>query len=304
MTHRQISERLRGIFLPVVTPFDRHGVVDGGAFSENLRRYVGVGLAGIVVAGSTGEAPYLTERERLRLVELARRIVRPPELLIAGTGLESTAGTLRLSRQVVACGADAVLLLTPGYYKGRMDSAALQAHYRAVADGVRQPVILYNIPQFTGIRMAPETIGALSRHSNIIGIKESSGDLPYVRAILRKVRRSFRVIVGSPVILLDALRAGAGGGVLGQAGFVPEICVAVYEAFRRGQMKLALDLQERMKLLAEKVNTPYGVAGVKAALDLCGYAGGAPRPPLAPLGPAARRSVAAAIKEARRGLEF
>jgi 4-hydroxy-2-oxoglutarate aldolase len=304
MTHEQIVSNFKGILVPVVTPFNRRGDIDFGLFRENLRRYAGSGLAGILVAGSTGEAPYLTERERLRLLETARDLVRPPELLLAGTGLESTRQTLALSREAEARGADAVLLLTPCYYKARMDSAALRRHFRAVADGLRRPVILYNIPQFTGVRMGPDTIRALSRHPNIFALKESSGDLAYVRAILRKVRSGFRVVVGAAAILLDALRAGAAGAVLGLAGFAPEICVGIYEAFQKRQLRAARELQQRLTLLTQKIILPYGVAGIKAALDLCGYAGGPPRLPLAPLTAAGRGAVAAALREARAGLEF
>jgi 4-hydroxy-2-oxoglutarate aldolase len=304
MTRKRLVGSLQGIFVPVVTPFDRRRNVDIGLFRENLHRYVGIGLAGIVIAGSTGEAPFLTERERLRLVETARRIVRPPEILIAGTGLEGTAATLRLSREAVARGADVALVITPNYYKARMDSAALTAHFQVLADGLRRPVIMYNIPQFTGIRMDPNTIGRLSGYPNIAGLKESSGDLAYVRAILRRVRPGFPLLVGSPPILLDALRAGAAGGVLGQASFVPEICLAVYEAFRKGRMKSARDLQQRLTLLAQKITAPYGIAGVKAAVELCGYAAGPPRGPLLPLKASGRRAVAAALREARAGLEL
>ncbi len=303
VTRKDIIDNLRGIFLPIVTPFNRRGGIDEGCFRENLRRYVEAGLAGILVAGSTGEAPYLAERERLRLVQLARELVRPPQLLIAGTGLESTRATIFLSREAIARGADVVLVLTPNYFKSRMDSAALTAHYRAVADAVRRPVEIYSIPQFTGIYIDVGTIARLSRHPNIVGLKESSGNLTFVRAVLRKVRPAFRVLVGSGVIILEGLRAGAAGGVLGQAGFVPELCVGLHEAFRHGQMRVARSLQQRLALLVEKIHVPYGVAGVKAALDLCGYHGGTPRAPLLSLDTAGRRAVAAAIKEARLGLE-
>jgi 4-hydroxy-2-oxoglutarate aldolase len=304
MTHKEIVANLKGIFPPVVTPFSRRGDVDEGCFRENLRRLSGIGLSGILVAGSTGEAPLLTERERLRLVEVARDVVRPPEILIVGTGLESTAATLRLSREAVARGADAVLVVTPNYYKPRMDSDSLAAHYRAVAGGVSRPVIVYSIPQFTGIHMDPETIGQLSRLPNVVGLKESSGDLAFVRAILRRVRPGFRVLVGSVSILYDGLRAGAAGGVLGQTNFAPALCVGLYHAFLHRRAREARELQQRLLPLAQKISIPYGVAGIKAALDLCGYAGGSPRAPLAPLGAAQRRAVAAAIQEARVGLEF
>lgn len=304
MTRKEIIANLKGILPPVVTPFNRRGDVDERLFRENLQRYTGVGLAGIVVAGSTGEAPYLSERERLRLVGVARDVLRPPELLIVGTGLESTQQTLRLSRGAVARGADALLVLTPNYYKPRMDSSALKTHFRAIADRVRRPVIIYSIPQFTGLHMEANAIAALSRHPNIVGLKESSGDLSFLLSVLRHTAPGFRVLVGSAQILLASLRAGAAGGVLAQACFAPEVCVGVYETFQRGQLKAARALQRRLIPLAQKVCLPYGVSGIKAALDLSGYNGGPPRAPLVALNAVQRRAVAAALREARAGLDF
>jgi len=304
MIRREILMSLRGVFPPVVTPFDRRGQIDSGAFCENLRRYTGVGLSGILIAGSTGEAPYLTDRERLRLIELGRRIITPPALLLVGTGLESTRETLRLSREAAKRGADVLLVLTPNYYKSRMDSDALTCHYRSLADRLPRPLMIYNIPQFTGIRMDPATIGALSRHPNIYGIKESSGDLAYLQAILRRVPRRFRVFTGSGAIFLDALQAGAAGGILGQACFTPEICVGLYDAFTRRRRKLATELQSRLQVLVQEISVPHGVPGIKAALDLAGYLGRLPRPPLLALSEAGRRVVAAALEKSRAGLDF
>lgn len=304
MTRQEIISNLRGVFPPVVTPFGTSGKLDDRAFCENLRRLVGIGLSGILIAGSTGEAPYLTNRERLRLVDLARRIIRPPELLLVGTGLESTRETLGLSREAIQRGADGLLILTPSYYKSRMDSEALSNHYRFLGDRLRRPVIIYNIPQFTGIRMEPRTVGVLSRHPNIVGIKESSGDLIYLRAILRRVSRQFRVLTGSGAIFLEALRAGAAGGVLGQACFAPEICLGLQDAFTRRRLKMARELQRRLGVLVKEVSLPYGVPGIKAALDLAGYHGGRPRSPLLSLSPAGRKAVAAAIRGAWAGLDY
>jgi 4-hydroxy-2-oxoglutarate aldolase len=304
MTRKEIIQNLKGIFAPVVTPFDRRGDIDEGKFRENLQKLAGIGLAGALVAGSTGEAPYLEERERLRLIELARGLVRPPEILIAGTGLESTAATVRLSREAVARGADAVLVLTPNYYKSKMDADALAAHYRAVARQVERPVIIYSIPQFTGLHLEPSTIAKLSQIPNVVGLKESSGDIHFVRAVLRRARPGFRVLVGSVVILKEALRAGAVGAVLAQANFAPELCVGLYQAFLQKKRKAALEFQARLLPLARGISLPYGVPGIKAALDLSGYAGGFPRPPLAPLAPEARKVVVAALREAHAGLEY
>jgi 4-hydroxy-2-oxoglutarate aldolase len=304
MTRKEVIQNLKGIFPPAVTPFDRRGQIDEGLFRENLQRLAGIGLSGVLVAGSTGEAPYLSERERLRLVEVARELVRPPEILIAGVGLEGTDATVQLSREAVARGADAVLVLTPNYYKSRMDADTLAAHYRTVAKHLERPVIIYSIPQFTGLHVEPSTIEKLSHIPNVVGLKESSGDLRFVRAVLRRVRPGFRVLVGSVVILNQALRAGAAGAVLSQASFAPELCVGLYQAFLHKKRKTALEFQERLLPLARKIALPFGVPGIKAALDLAGYAGGFPRAPLAPLEPASRELVAAALREARAGLEY
>ncbi len=304
MNRKSVISNLQGIFPPVVSPLNRRGEVDFAQFRENVSRLTGMGLGGILVAGSTGEAPYLTERERLRLVEVARQMVKPPEVLLVGTGLESTRATLRLSREAIARGADAVLVVTPAYYKSRMDGEALVAHYRAVAAGVRRPVLVYSIPQFTGIRMEPETIGRLSRLPNVVGLKESSGDLGFVRAVLKKVRPGFRLLIGSISILLDALQAGAVGAVLSQANFVPELCVGLYEAARHGQMKTARELQERLLPLAQKIAIPYGVPGIKAAVELSGFWAGPPRSPLLPVSARVRREIAQVLRECRAGLDF
>jgi 4-hydroxy-2-oxoglutarate aldolase len=305
MTNQKVHELLKGVFPPLVTPFNRRGDIDFGRFRENVKYYAATAVSGIVIAGSTGEAPFLTEQERLRLVEAARDIVRPPQLLILSAGLESTLLTIKLSREAVARGADALLIITPNYFKARMADAAVQlGYYRAVADSLRRPILIYNIPQFTGIRLTPETIGALSRHPNIAGLKESSGDLAYDRRILRSVRPGFRVFTGFPRIFLDVLRAGGAGGVLGQSNYAPELCVGIYDAFRNRQLKLARSLQERLTTLFEKVAVPFGVPGVKMAVEICGLHGGPPRAPLAPLKAGARRVIAAALREATQGLAF
>ena len=304
MTRKEIIQNLKGIFPPVVTPFNRQGEFDEGLFRENVQRLTGIGLAGVLVAGSSGEAPYLTEGERLRLVEVARDLVCPPEIVIAGVGLESTDATIGLGREAVARGADALLVITPNYYKSKMDADALERHYRAVASQVNRPVIIYSIPQFTGLHLEPSTIGRLSRVPNVVALKESSGDLQLVRAVLRRVRPAFRVLVGSVAILYESLRAGAVGAVLAQADFAPELCVGLYQAFMQRKRKSALELQARLLPLARKISMPFGVPGIKAALDLSGYAGGFPRAPLAALGPAARKLVAEALREARAGLEY
>lgn len=302
MTHREIVAQLGGIFPPVASPFNRRGEIDEKAFRANLQRYARTGLNGVLVAGSTGEAAYLTEAERLRLVEIARELIRPPKLLMAGTGLESTAATLRLSREAVARGADAVLLVPPNYYKPAMRPGVLENHFRTIADGLKRPVLLYSIPQYTGFQMDVAMIGRLSRHPNIVGMKESSGNLDFVRAILRRVKPGFRFLVGSGLLFPAVLEAGACGAVLGQATFEPAICLSLHEAFRRQDGEATEMLRARLVMLLNEITTRYGIPGVKAAMDLSGYVGGDPRPPLLPLKAADRRRIASVLKQARAGL--
>jgi 4-hydroxy-2-oxoglutarate aldolase len=293
---RNTIDYLHGIFPPVTTPFNSRGELDEESFCENLLKYVSMRLSGVVVAGSTGEAPFLAASERLRLVTLARQIVPPPRLLIVGTGLEGTGETIRLSREAVRRGADALLVVPPNYYKARIDAAAQIAHYSAVADAVRCSVLIYSIPQFTGIHMSVETIATLSEHPNIVGLKDSSGDLSFVRAVLKSCRAGFRVLAGTVAILPDAVWAGAVGGVVSQANFVPTLCLSLYEASLRKDYRLVAAIRRRIEPLIADIVAPFGVAGIKAALDECGYYGGPPRLPLQGLSAVQLRRVKGAIK--------
>ncbi|MGH9376279.1 MAG: dihydrodipicolinate synthase family protein [Terriglobia bacterium] len=302
MTHQEIVANLAGAFPPVSTPFNRRGGVDEKGFRANMERYTGIGLGGVVVSGSTGEAPYLTEPERLRLIEIAREVIHPPELVIAGTGLESTEATLRLSREAVARGADALLVLPPVYYKSAMKTEIIENHYRAVADGVKRPVLIYSIPQCSGLQMDVAMIGRLSRRPNIAGLKESSGNVDFVRAILGKVKKGFHLLMGSGGGFVAALDSGAAGGIVAQCGFEPRLCIGLYEAYRLGDRVTAERLQSLLRILVSEITAPYGIPGVKAALDLSGYVGGDPRPPLSPLGAAVRRKIASALKRVRAEL--
>ena len=303
MTRQQILHHLRGVFAPVVTPFNRRGELDERGFVSNLRAYQNAGLSGLLVAGSTGEAPYLTERERLRCLELARSLIRPPMLLLAGTGLESTRETIRLSREAIRRGADALLIVTPSYYKPRMDSPTLMAHYRAVADAVSRPVLIYSIPQFTGVNISAETIAKLSRHRNIVGLKESSGNLAFVREVLATSQAGFRVLIGSALIVLEGLKAGAAGAVLGPADYAPELCVGLVQALAAGDGERAAKLQSALAPLVTDIANPFGIAGIKAAMDERGYRGGQPRWPLLPVTAKQRRQIAAVLSRAQAALK-
>lgn len=272
---------LRGVFAPVVTPFRRDGALDLAAFEENLEGFSGEDLAGYLVLGSNGEAGSLDDEEKLALVRAAR-LRSAGRMLLAGTGLESTRATIALTRRAADAGADAALVLTPSYYKPQMSPEALRRHFEAVADASPIPVLLYSVPQFTGIPFPAALAPALAAHPRIRGMKESSGDVGLLGRIKGSVPDSFSVLCGAAAVFYPALCVGASGGVLAVACCAPRPVAALYRAFERGDHAAARRLQEALTPLATAVTTAHGVAGLKAAMDAAGRRGGAVRPPLLP----------------------
>ena len=272
---------LAGVYPPIATPFDAGGDVDRRALAANVARYAEQGVRGVVALGSNGEAPLLDEPESDAVIAAAREALPADRLLIAGTGRESTRATLDASRRAAGLGADAVLVRTPSYFKPRMTPSALVAHYTAIADAAGVPVLLYNYPAVTGITLTPDTVGRLARHPNIVGIKETSTDAAQIAAYVDASRgEAFTVLAGSAPAFYAALCLGASGAILAAACVVPRACVALLTAFSRGDHEKARDLQRRMIPIAAAVTSGYGVAGLKLAMDIAGYHGGLPRPPL------------------------
>jgi 4-hydroxy-2-oxoglutarate aldolase len=273
---------LRGVFPPLVTPFRQDGALDLAAFEANLESYSTEDLAGYLVLGSNGEAGSLDEDEKLSLVCAARERSAGRTLLV-GSGLESTRATIDLTRRVADAGADAVLVLTPHYYKPQMTVEALRGHFEDVADASPVPVLLYSVPQFTGLPFPVPLAAALSVHPRIHGMKESSGDIGLLGRIKGAVPESFRVLCGAAAVFYPALCLGAAGGVLAAACCSPRPVAALHRAFERGDHAAARRLQEALAALAAAVTTPYGVPGLKAAMDQSGRRGGAIRAPLRPV---------------------
>lgn len=290
---------LSGVFLPVPTPFrGDDGPPDLEAMGRNLSRWLEAPVAGIVVAGSTGEAPLLEDRELYALVDAARRAVPRDRLLVAGTGQESTRRTVVLSREAAARGADAVMVRPPAYYAGAMDFEALVGHYTAVADASPVPVLLYNIPRYVPVELEPELVNHLARHPNVAGIKDSDGDLRRLGTVAEGIDGEAALLAGSGSVLYGALEVGAAGGVVAVGCLAPEEACALVSAVREGDAGRAGSLQERLDALNRAVVGRHGVPGVKHALDWLGLSGGAPRPPLRPLGSDGRESVESALRAA------
>jgi 4-hydroxy-2-oxoglutarate aldolase len=295
-----MSHLLRGVFGPVTTPFGGDGELDRGAFEHNVAAHMRQGLQGVVVTGSTGEAALLDERERQQLVEWARPRLAGGKVLIAGVGAESTRTTIRNAAGAAERGADAVLVVAPHYFGSAMTEGALRAHYLRVADESPAPVVLYNIPKYMHFQLSNALVQELSRHENVIGIKDSSGDRDSFAGYLESSSDSFAVLTGNGQFWKTALQLGARGGILAVALFVPELTLAVEAAVARNDSATADELQNRLTPLAKTIVGELGVAGVKAAEDLAGLRGGAPRSPLMPLGREDMERVRALMRDAEQ----
>jgi 4-hydroxy-2-oxoglutarate aldolase len=268
----------------MATPFDEGGEVDPAAIKGNIKRWMSSGVRGVVALGSNGEAPLLDERESDAVIAAAREAVPRDRVLIAGTGRESTRATIDASRRAAALGADAVMVRTPSYFKPRMTADAFVSHYTAVADSVAVPVILYNYPAVTGVNLTPDALGRLADHANVVAVKETGTDAAQLGAYVDAAKaKDFTVLAGSAPAFYAALCLGAGGAVLAAACVVPRLCVRLFDAFNAGDHATARELQQRLIPVALAVTSGHGVPGLKAAMELAGYAGGRPRAPLSPV---------------------
>lgn len=287
----------------MATPFDASGNVDPAAIQSNAARWLERGVRGIVALGSNGEAPLLDEEESAAVIAAARAAVPSDRVLIAGTGRESTRSTIAASTRAADLGADAVLVRTPSYFKPRMTTDAFVAHYTAVADAVPVPVLLYNYPAVTGVTFAPDAVARLSEHPNIIGMKETSNDAGQIASYAdATVGRVFALLAGSAPGFYPALCLGATGAILAAACVVPRACVALFDAYQRGDHAAARDLQRRMIPIANAVTGGFGVPGLKLALDMTGYVGGPPRLPLLAAPPNAAAALRAALEPVKEFL--
>jgi 4-hydroxy-2-oxoglutarate aldolase len=245
---------------------------------RNLERYERLELGGYLVLGSTGEAVLLGEDERRRVLDAARSAIPAGKPMVAGVSAESTRDAVRQARAAADCGADIVLASTPHYFRAQMTAEALVNHFTAVAEGSPLPVLLYNVPKFTGLALPLEAVTRMSEHENIVGLKESSGDLDYTRGVLAAVGPDFRVLCGDAAILRSALDSGAVGAILAAATVLPEPLIRI--AKRREIPEDDLELTARA---AAFIAGRHGVPGIKAAMDSRGLYGGPVRNPLQPV---------------------
>ncbi|MGH7482173.1 MAG: dihydrodipicolinate synthase family protein [Longimicrobiales bacterium] len=290
---------LSGVLIPATTTFDAvTGETEPIHFRENLRKWAQEPLDGMVLFGSNGEGPLLDEEEKIRLTAFARDVVPPPLPLIIGVGQESTRAVLRQARAVAAEGADAIIVQPPTYYGPFLTPAALHDHFVAIADASPIPVVLYNIPKYTHVALETGLVAELARHANVTALKDSSGDVRRLAAFSEACTGECQLLVGSGALLYTALELGASGGIAALGMLAPRECAAVLRLFREGRTGEAGRIQERIAPVHREIVGRLGIPAVKAALELLGYAGGPPRPPLPAITEKERREVARVMQEA------
>jgi 4-hydroxy-2-oxoglutarate aldolase len=288
---------LKGIMPPIPTPFDAAGDVHHGALVDNLERWNQYDLRGYVVLGSNGEGVYLDETEKVHVWETARRAIPADKLLVAGTGAESTRQTIAITLRAADAGADAALVVTPHYYGPKMTPDSLVQHYVRVADASPIPILIYNVPKFTNVNMGAAAVARAAEHPNIAGIKDTSGNITQLADTVRVVGSDFQVLAGSASFLLAGLSVGAVGGILALANIAPEKGLEMTHLFEAGARDEAAELQRWMIPVNSAVTARFGIAGLKAAMDMLGYYGGPVRSPLLEITEDERRTLRKILQE-------
>ena len=275
---------IEGVLPPVTTPFDDNGCIVYDQLAENIKRWNETDISGYLILGSNSESVFLNEEEKLEIVKTARESIPPSKKMLVGTGLESTKSTIEFTRRAADCGADVAVVITPHFFRSNMSHEAFLKHYVMIADSSPIPVLLYNVPSFTGLNLEAVTASALSSHENIIGIKDSSGNVEQLSEIISLTGdEEFSVLTGSSIALYPSMCVGASGGIMAIACALPEKCSDIIKLYKDGSHAEAKELQMRLIEPTIAVTSRYGVPGLKAAMDLTGYYGGRSRLPLLPV---------------------
>jgi 4-hydroxy-2-oxoglutarate aldolase len=291
-----MNKPLAGIYAALTTPFVGDDISTDG-IKDNVRRLNATGLAGYLVLGSTGESVSLSDAESLALVDAVLEAAAPGKKVLVGTARESTRGTIEFTNSLPGHGIAAALVRPPSYFKSKLTREALKAHYLAVAEASRIPVLIYNIPQNTGIALEPRFVVELAPHPNIMGLKESSGSIAFLEEVVRQVPHRFHYFLGSGHVVYPGLEMGAAGAILAVANAAPEMCAEIFRLYQAGKKDEARELQLDLIPLNKALMETYGIAGLKHAQDLRGYHGGPTRLPLLPIDEPAKREIAGLLRK-------
>jgi 4-hydroxy-2-oxoglutarate aldolase len=291
MNARTLGTKLVGVIPPMMTPFRENGDLDLDMHQRNMTHWEKDELCGYLVLGSNSESAFLSYDEKLRLIETTAAAASDNRIVLAGTGVESTQETIRLTNAAAKRGAHAALVLTPCYYNDQMTDEALIAHFGHIADHSDIPILIYNVPKFTHINISLTAVARLSNHPNIIGMKDSTGDVPRLAALLANASKEFHIIVGTAAAWFPALMLGIECGILALANLAPNQCASVQNSVRSGNLDSARELYLKMLPVNAAITNRFGIAGLKYAADLAGYEGGSVRSPLLPLGGQAKHEI-------------
>lgn len=277
------KKQIKGVIPPMLTPFKANGDVDYDKHIRNMESWNKAKLAGYLVLGSNSETAYLNEAEKIKLIKLTVKHAKKSRMILAGTGIESARETIALTNKAADLGVDAALILTPSYYHAKMNEEAQIRFFTEVADHTRIPVMIYNVTAFTHINVTVNTVRVLSKHPNILGMKDSTGNVPQLTAFLSVIDKGFNLMTGTLSAWYPALTLGIKAGIFASANCAPNECAAIQTAFDKGNLETAREIYFRMFPVNNAVTATYGIAGLKYAADLTGYKGGHVRSPLLPL---------------------
>jgi len=289
--------KLKGIIPPITSPFE-DDEISFNKLKRNIEELNKIILAGYVVLGSNGESVFLTREEKIRVIAYVREHAAPDKIVITGTGTDSIKETISLTNDAERNGADYALIITPSFFKTDMGHSTFINYYLTIADSVKIPVIIYNVPKFTNVNIHPDTVAELSEHHNIVGIKNSSLDTELTAKYISFTPDDFHTFVGTGSVLLQGLKDGADGGILALANIAPTECISIQELFDLRRLEEAETLQKKMVPVNKAITATFGVAGLKAAMDMIGLYGGHPRLPLNPLDKKAKQELKSILIEA------
>jgi|SRR5581483_11169807 4-hydroxy-tetrahydrodipicolinate synthase len=286
---------ITGSLTALVTPF-RNGAIDFAAMTDLVEWQIAEGTHGVVPCGSTGESATLTHDEHLALIAHVVKVVRTRVPVVAGTGSNSTAEAIRLTRGAADAGADAALMISPYYNKPTQEG--IYRHYAAVAEAARLPIIVYNIPGRTASNISPETLGRLARVPNVVGVKEATGSLAQVIETMMACGPDFAVYSGDDILTLPILAAGGAGVISVTANVVPKQFAELATTVRAGDLERGRTLMRRLFPLVQALMTlEVNPIGVKTALAFMGKCADEFRLPLTPMTSRNRAVVESALRE-------
>lgn len=283
------------VLTAMVTPFDESGEIDYAQAASLAKRLADSGTDSIVVAGTTGESPTLSDEEKIRLVRTVKDAVAGRALVVAGTGTYDTKHSIHLTREAARAGVDGILLVNPYYNRPSQDG--LYAHFRAIAESTPLPCILYNIPGRTGVNTTPETIARLAEVPNIAAVKEASGNLDQVSEIRRRTPDTFLIYSGDDSLTLPILAVGGAGVVSVASHLVGHEIQNMIRAYEQGDVRKAVQIHVKLFPLFKVLFITTNPVPVKAALNLSGFRVGKPRLPLVEATPKEKEQIQAVLKE-------